>query len=168
MFCPKCGTENPAGAMSCARCGNQLAAQQTPQQQSPQQPPSQQQQPYSGYKPPAPQQQYSSYQPAQASQSYVAPVSGQQDYFVHNIVMTVLSFMFCCFGLIPGIIGIVNASKAKSSFQIGDMAGGQQAAKTAKTCFTVNLVLIILAAVVMVAYVIFIIAMGASGHNVLK
>jgi len=130
MFCPKCGTDNPAGAMSCAKCGGPLAAQ-------PQAP---------GAQPPA-QQQYGGVQPPAAAQSYSGQaVAAIQNYMTHNIIMTVVSTLACCniVSLALAIVGIVFASNSKKAAAQGDVNGAQSAANTAKILFFISLGLVIL------------------------
>ena len=47
------------------------------------------------------------------------------------LVESILATLFCC--LIPGIVGIIYAAKVDSRFYAGDVAGAEDAAKTART-----------------------------------
>ncbi|CAN5408803.1 hypothetical protein BH10BAC4_BH10BAC4_14290 [soil metagenome] len=45
------------------------------------------------------------------------------------LIESILATIFCC--LIPGIVGIVNATKVESRFYAGDIAGANQASADA-------------------------------------
>lgn len=62
----------------------------------------------------------------------------QTNWMPWAIVATVLG-LCSCIGLVLGIIGIVNASKANNAFAIGDWMRGDQANKTARTCTIIAL-----------------------------
>jgi hypothetical protein len=117
MYCPKCGWNNPDDTTQCANCQADLPrpAQPQPTQQMPQQPYAQQ--PYA-----------LQYQPGVAQSI--------PDYLAWSIIVTVLSFLCYCLGMIPlalGIVGIVRSAEANSKKSIGDYYGALQAANSAKT-----------------------------------
>lgn len=70
---------------------------------------------------------------------------------------SIVATLLCC--LPAGVVGIIFASKAQSAAAAGDIAGAQQAAKTAKTW---TLVAFGFGLVAVVAYILFIVSVGAT------
>ena len=55
------------------------------------------------------------------------------------IAATVVGLLFSCIGMIFGIIGIVNASKANNYYMIGDEVNGKMSNSTARTMTIIGL-----------------------------
>lgn len=70
---------------------------------------------------------------------------------------SIVATLLCC--LPAGVVGIIFASKSQSAAAAGDLAGAQQAAKTAKTW---TLVAVGFAVIAIAAYIFFVVAIGAT------
>jgi hypothetical protein len=64
-----------------------------------------------------------------------------QNNLVIAIIGTVLGFFCCCFGVIPGAIGIYFATQVSKLAAAGDLAGAESKAKTAKILGIVGIAL---------------------------
>jgi hypothetical protein len=141
MFCPNCGTQLDDNAKFCSKCGAKTGAegaQEAPRPTQPQTPQAQY-----GYK--------------QYDQNEIKPsvsIIPFQDFFTHNIIITILS-VFCCVcpGLITSIVGLVFSSKARTAASLGDIVNAQSSSNTAKTMFYISLVLIIISFIISIIYV---------------
>jgi hypothetical protein len=157
MFCPNCGTKLDDDAVFCTSCGVRLAQDQASEQtasepvwqDAPVQEPASQEVWQSG----APS---GSEPPPQA-----APMASPPDYLTINIILTVVSFFACCFGiisLITGIIGIVNSAGVRSAMNAGNYALAEQKSRTAKNLW-------IATAIILGVSIIFGIVLAAMGFS---
>lgn len=110
--------------------------------------------------PPPPLPAYGTTPPPPAAPAYGAPQAyGAPTADVPNnmgLAIAALVAGFCCsgiFGLITGILAVVNASSVKNKLAVGDVAGAQEAAKKARTFALVSFVLAAIGVVVSIILV---------------
>jgi hypothetical protein len=167
MLCNKCGADNPDDAQQCASCGEPLQPMQPAEPTEPTQaeqparpseptqpvPPAQ---PVWGTPPTA--------QPVE-QQPYQAQTQKPQNYLVWAIIGTVVSAisLYCCIGIVPGIIAIVFAAQVDSKWSSGDVQGAYQSANTAKILTIVTCVLAAIGIVVLLINLAMVFIVGASG-----
>lgn len=82
---------------------------------------------------------YHTYAPGQQPAGNFSQFAAPYNWMPWAIVGTVLG-LCSCIGLIFGILGIVNASKANNAFAVGDYRTGESANHTAKTMTIISLV----------------------------
>ncbi len=137
-FCSNCGNQVNDGIKFCPKCGQAVGG--SPQQQVYQQPNAQQQ----VYQQPNAQQQY---QQANVQQQPVKPDS--------NMILAILSTIFCC--LPTGIYAIILANKVDKLYYSGEYDEAEEASNGAKKWSIIGLVL---AVVIYIIYAITVFAFG--------
>ena len=139
MFCPNCGTKNDDGTIFCANCGTGLKGQASG----------------GGTNPPP---------MANTNMGGGAAPSGipPKNWMTEAILATVFGFLCSCLGGIFGIVAIVQASNVNKRFQLGDLAGAENAAKQAK------LWTMIAAGITAVIFVIYMIINGFAFFSILN
>ncbi len=161
IFCPYCGMKNSGGDSNCAACGRPLRAltgqdnartgaggQYGAAQPGRQPPPG-------GYG------QYQQYAPPGAPpQSTLVQL---KDYFIHNLIITIVSFICCCqpISFILGIIGMVISNSAKNKLSFGDINGAEDSANTAKILFYISLAFILISIIGSILYLFFVIGFSS-------
>lgn len=133
MFCSSCGKENAAGAAFCGYCGSKLA---TVDPQAPA-------------------------NPALPGPTVNAPPpAGPLPTIPNYLVQAILTTFFCCLPF--GVVSIIYASQVTSKLERGDVAGAQQASRSARTwawvAFGVGLAGGLL-------YLVFAVILGAVAHG---
>ena len=138
-FCRNCGNQVNDGTKFCPKCGQ--AVDGATQQQVNQQQAQAYQQPVQGYQ--------------QPTQAYQQTQQQQPPQPSSNLVLAILSTIFCC---VPtGIYAIIQASKVEKLYLAGDYNGAEIAAGDAKKWSIIGMVLSV------ICWIIYVIFMGGLG-----
>lgn len=133
-FCSKCGTELKEGAKFCPKCGQ------------------------SSNEAPNPQQQFA--QPQQFAQAYQQPQQQQPIKPDSNMVLAILTTVFCCLPL--GIVAILQANKVDKLYYAGQYDAANEASQSAKKWSIIGAVLAVIGIVIYVIFFV-LLAAGAAG-----